>query len=114
MPELKLKKTSLMSWRMIKVNISLTCNSVETGSYDSRLISVDLKGVSIREIVEAVGDDRLLDYIGKELALKYFDVDEVVEATKELVSHSKEVGGMFWHGHSLERADMALKALEKK
>ena len=37
----------------------------------------------------------------------------VIDSTRELVKHNKEVGGNFWNGGSLKKTEEALEALDK-
>ena len=52
----------------------INCDGVEIfpASYKSLEISID---TGIKDIVDAVGADDLLDYIGRDAAVKYWDIE---------------------------------------
>jgi hypothetical protein len=50
-------------------------SNIEGASYSNKRIEVELEGLTIRDVIEQVGVDDILDEIGESEVIKYFNID---------------------------------------
>ncbi len=63
----------------LSLSITVSASSVSTTPTNSREVEVVLDGVDLGEIVKAIGEDDLLEHIGRDAAIRYHDITEAKE-----------------------------------
>lgn len=60
---------------MPNVSFTVAADRADIDAGPSRNVRVELSGVDLREIIDAVGEGDILDEIGEQAAIDYFDIE---------------------------------------